>query len=153
MLSKSDSDPVLRSELSSSKAKYAPRLSSTCFDAHQGQLSSPLCAPKTLIMLTRTLSRSLPHAGNARRALATNAYMRSTEKMESVLDRLAQHRACAVLRTPTAEAAPKAMNAAIDGGFKLVEFTLTTPGCLDCVSDFRAKQGDTVMVSQPSLSN
>ena len=92
-------------------------------------------------MLTRTLSRSLPHAGNARRALATNAYMRSTEKMESVLDRLAQHRACAVLRTPTAEAAPKAMNAAIDGGFKLVEFTLTTPGCLDCVSDFRAKQG------------
>lgn len=104
-------------------------------------------------MLTRTLSRSLPHAGNARRALATNAYMRSTENMESVLDRLAQHRACAVLRTPTAEAAPKAMNAAIDGGFKLVEFTLTTPGCLDCVSDFRAKQGDTVMVSQPSLSN
>ena len=51
-------------------------------------------------MLTRTLSRSLPHAGNARRALATNAYMRSTEKMESVLARLAQHRACAVLLVP-----------------------------------------------------
>lgn len=98
-------------------------------------------------MLARTISRSRPLAVNARRTLVTNAYMRSTENMESVLDRLAQHRACAVLRTPTAEAAPKAMDAAIAGGFKLVEFTLTTPGCLDCVSDFRAQKGDKAMVS------
>lgn len=28
------------------------------------------------------------------------------------------------------------MEAAIDGGFKIVEFTLTTPGCLDMVSSF-----------------
>jgi len=68
--------------------------------------------------------------------------MQTKESYESVLDRFAQRRACAVLRTPTAEAAPLAMNAAIDGGFEVVEFTLTTPGCLDCVSDFRAKKPD-----------
>jgi hypothetical protein len=31
------------------------------------------------------------------------------------------------------------MQAAIDGGFNIVEFTLTTPGCLDLVADFRKK--------------
>ena len=38
------------------------------------------------------------------------------------------------------------MQAAIDGGFEIVEFTLTTPGCLDAVSDFRAKYDGKVMV-------
>ena len=41
--------------------------------------------------------------------------------------------------------ATKAMNACVDGGFKLVEFTLTTPGCLDTLADFRAKRGDSVL--------
>lgn len=45
-----------------------------------------------------------------------------------------------------AEAAPKAMAAAIDGGFKIAEFTLTTPGCLDAVADFRGKYDGDVMV-------
>ena len=31
------------------------------------------------------------------------------------------------------------MDAAIDGGFNLVEFTLTTPSCLDRVAEYRAK--------------
>uniref|UniRef100_A0A7S4EUF4 2-dehydro-3-deoxy-phosphogluconate aldolase n=1 Tax=Chrysotila carterae TaxID=13221 RepID=A0A7S4EUF4_CHRCT len=79
------------------------------------------------------------------RGLANATYMRSRESFESVLDRLALHRACAVLRTPTAEAAPLAMKAAIDGGFKVVEFTLTTPGCLDHVANFRSSEPD-VMV-------
>ena len=51
-----------------------------------------------------------------------------------------------MLRTPTADAAPKAMQAAVDGGFKIVEFTLTTPGCLDSLTNFRAKHGSNVMV-------
>ena len=38
--------------------------------------------------------------------------------------KFAEIRACAVLRTATSEACPKAMQAAIDGGFKIVEFTL-----------------------------
>ena len=60
--------------------------------------------------------------------MSTNLdYMQTTENFEAVLDKFAQIRACAVLRTPTSEACPKAMQAAIDGGFKIVEFTLTTP--------------------------
>merc|ERR1712232_549821 len=68
------------------------------------------------------------------------------EKYEEVLNNFATHRACAVLRTPTSEACPKAMQAAIDGGFKIVEFTLTTPDCLQHLSDFRSKYDGDVMV-------
>ena len=32
------------------------------------------------------------------------------------------------------------MNAAVDGGFKLVEFTPTTPGCLDSVSEYASRK-------------
>jgi len=72
--------------------------------------------------------------------------MRSMESYQSVLDRFKTYRACAVLRTPSGESATKAMQASIDGGFEVVEFTLTTPGCLDCVSDFRARLDGQVMV-------
>ena len=66
--------------------------------------------------------------------------------LRTVLDTFKKYRACAVLRTPKAEQCPPAMQAAIDGGFEIVEFTLTTPGCLDAVSDFRAKYDGKVMV-------
>lgn len=39
---------------------------------------------------------------------------KTVEDFERVLDTFAQIRACAVLRTPTSEACPKAMQAAID---------------------------------------
>ena len=65
---------------------------------------------------------------------------------ERVLDKFAEIRACAVLRTATSEACPKAMQAAIDGGFKICEFTLTTPDCLQHLSDFRAKYDGKVMI-------
>lgn len=78
-------------------------------------------------------------------AMRDPKYMQSPESYERVLSLFAQHKACAVLRTPTAEAAPKAMNACVDGGFKLVEFTLTTPGCLDTLADFRAAKGDDIL--------
>ena len=32
------------------------------------------------------------------------------------------------------------MDAAVAGGFKLVEFTLTTPGCLDSVAEYAANR-------------
>jgi len=51
-----------------------------------------------------------------------------------------------VLRTPAKESAAKAMQAAIDGGFNIVEFTLTTPGCLDLVADFRKKYDGKIMI-------
>jgi len=71
---------------------------------------------------------------------------KSVENYNAVLDKFAQIRACAVLRTATSEACPKAMQAAIDGGFKITEFTLTTPNCLDHLSEFRQKYDGDVMV-------
>merc|ERR1719171_335423 len=91
-------------------------------------------------------SRSAALFRTARRGMATDSYMKTPESFQKVLDTFKKHRACAVLRTPTAEAAPPAMQASIDGGFQIVEFTLTTPGCLDSVSDFRAKLDGKVMV-------
>ncbi|KAH8098446.1 aldolase [Aureococcus anophagefferens] len=82
----------------------------------------------------------------ASRVASRSIYTKTVDNYESVLDRFARDRLTAVLRTPTAEAAPKAMAAAIDGGFKIAEFTLTTPGCLDAVADFRGKYDGDVMV-------
>jgi len=78
--------------------------------------------------------------------ISNDAHTMPIASFDSVLERFKKDRACAVLRTPTAAAAPKAMQAAIDGGFNIVEFTLTTPGCLDAVSDFRKKLDGKVMV-------
>ena len=86
---------------------------------------------------------------DARRSL----YAKSEANRESVLDRFARDRVCAVLRTATAEACPKAMTAAIEGGFKIAEFTLTTPGCLDTLADFRAKYDGDVMVGCGTIMN
>lgn len=72
--------------------------------------------------------------------------MQTKDTFDAVLDRFAQIRACAVLRTATSEDCPKAMTAAIDGGFEIVEFTLTTPDCLQHLADFRAKYDGKVMV-------
>lgn len=57
---------------------------------------------------------------------------------------LAHDRASAILRTPIESAAAPAMRAAIDAGFRIVEFTLTTPGAFDRISEFAAD--DSLMV-------
>jgi 2-dehydro-3-deoxyphosphogluconate aldolase / (4S)-4-hydroxy-2-oxoglutarate aldolase len=77
----------------------------------------------------------------------------SIENYEAVLDKFASIRACAVLRTKTSAACPKAMQAAIDGGFQIVEFTLTTPDCLDHLSAFRTKYDGKVMVGCGTIMN
>ena len=74
-------------------------------------------------------------------------YVQTRESYEAVLDKFAEIRACAVLRTATSDSCPKAMQAAIDGGFKIAEFTLTTPDCLHHLANFRSKyDGGDVMV-------
>jgi len=78
---------------------------------------------------------------------------KSLEDYNRVLNTFANIRACAVLRTPTSEACPKAMQASIDGGFKIVEFTLTTPDCLDHLSVFREKYDGDVMVGCGTIMN
>merc|ERR1719310_8190 len=103
---------------------------------------------RTSTLVGRSASRLSARAAMvSSRGMATDsAYMQTPESVTTVLDTFKARRACAVLRTPTAEACPKAMGAAIDGGFDIVEFTLTTPGCLDQVSNFRAKYDGKVMV-------
>uniref|UniRef100_A0A7S0XLV1 2-dehydro-3-deoxy-phosphogluconate aldolase n=1 Tax=Chrysocystis fragilis TaxID=1411660 RepID=A0A7S0XLV1_9STRA len=86
----------------------------------------------------------------SRRAMS---YVQTQASYDAVFKWFAEHRACAVLRTPTKEAAPKAMTAAIDGGFKIAEFTMTTPGCLDTLADFRKKYDGDVMVGCGTVMN
>src|SRR6059036_1368814 len=53
---------------------------------------------------------------------------------------LGEARASAILRCPTRQAAASAMEAAVRGGFRIVEFTLTIPGALDLVEEFSRRQ-------------
>ena len=80
-----------------------------------------------------------------------SSYAKSQSDYDEVLKTILQHRACAVLRTLHEGKAELAMDAAVRGGFKVVEFTLTTPGCLDAVSNF-AKRTD-VMTGVGTVMN
>ncbi|MGD2108610.1 MAG: bifunctional 4-hydroxy-2-oxoglutarate aldolase/2-dehydro-3-deoxy-phosphogluconate aldolase [Phycisphaerae bacterium] len=51
-----------------------------------------------------------------------------------------RERVSAIIRTNGRALASDAMKAAVDGGFRVVEFTLTTPGALDLISAFRTNQ-------------
>jgi 2-dehydro-3-deoxyphosphogluconate aldolase/(4S)-4-hydroxy-2-oxoglutarate aldolase len=50
-------------------------------------------------------------------------------------------RVSAILRTQDHDVARRAMEAAVAGGFRMVEFTLTTPGALELVAAFSGRQG------------
>lgn len=52
------------------------------------------------------------------------------------LAELARQRATAILRTDSKAKAKAAMEAAVRGGFRHLEFTLTTPGALELVAEF-----------------
>ena len=49
------------------------------------------------------------------------------------------HRTSAIVRADDQAVARGAMNAAITGGVRIVEFTLTTPGALDLVAEFAGR--------------
>ena len=51
------------------------------------------------------------------------------------------HKASAILRTPIAEAAEPAMEAALRAGFQVIEFTMTTPGALGLIGQFSKRSG------------
>lgn len=59
---------------------------------------------------------------------------------ERFVARLGEARASAILRCPSREAAASAMEAAVRGGFRIVEFTLTIPGALDLVEEFARRE-------------
>lgn len=52
-----------------------------------------------------------------------------------------RHRVSAIIRTHNQKLAAEAMNAAVEGGFRMVEFTLTTPGALTLIAEFAAREG------------
>lgn len=60
------------------------------------------------------------------------------------LEVFVREKASAILRTDDREAAARAMEAAVRGGFKLVEFTLTTPGAVELIREFSSREELTV---------
>ena len=55
---------------------------------------------------------------------------------EEFVDRLGREKASAILRTDSQEKAARAMDAAVRGGFRIIEFTLTVPGVYELVQEF-----------------
>jgi len=60
---------------------------------------------------------------------------------EAFVGLLGQVKATAILRCDDTERAAQAMEAAIRGGFRIIEFTLTIPGVYDLVRDFSKREG------------
>ena len=60
---------------------------------------------------------------------------------DSFVELLGREKATAILRTNSQEKAAKAMDAAIRGGFKIIEFTLTIPGVFELVQEFSRREG------------
>lgn len=58
---------------------------------------------------------------------------------------LGQTRASAILRTDNADVAVQAMEAAVRGGFRICEFTLTVPDVFDIIRDFSKRHDDLVI--------
>jgi len=64
---------------------------------------------------------------------------------QAFLTRFYQERAAAIIRTDTQEKAARAMDAAVRGGFRVIEFTLGCPGACELVEDFLARDADLVV--------
>ena len=63
---------------------------------------------------------------------------------EHIKNDLLERKISAIIRTDNQKVAEQAMQAAVDGGFKVVEFTLTTPGALNLITQFR-KNNDLIV--------
>lgn len=64
-----------------------------------------------------------------------------TPNRAAVLDALTTHRCSAILRTTDRDAVRPALEAAIAGGFKVVEVTLNTPDCLEHIAALAERDG------------
>lgn len=92
----------------------------------------------------RSSRNNTRNSNNAMFKRNMSSYARSQSDYDEVLKTILQHKACAVLRTLHEGKVELAMDAAVRGGFKLVEFTMTTPGWADAVANF-AKRTDVMM--------
>ena len=59
---------------------------------------------------------------------------------DTFIEHFGRTKASAILRTNNQEKAARAMEAAIRGGFSIIEFTLTVPGVFDLVRDFSRRE-------------
>ena len=59
---------------------------------------------------------------------------------DAFIEQFGSVKASAILRTDDQEKAALAMEAAIRGGFRIIEFTLTVPGVFDLVRDFSQRE-------------
>jgi Entner-Doudoroff aldolase len=59
---------------------------------------------------------------------------------ESFVELLGREKATAIVRWSDQENAGQAMEAAVSGGFRVVEFTLTTPGAFELIQDFSRRE-------------
>ncbi len=67
-----------------------------------------------------------------------------TSNRQQTVSVIEQERVSAIIRTQDQTLAHDAMQAAVEGGFRLVEFTLTTPGALELVKEFSKNSDLTV---------
>jgi 2-dehydro-3-deoxyphosphogluconate aldolase/(4S)-4-hydroxy-2-oxoglutarate aldolase len=61
--------------------------------------------------------------------------------IDEFMQQLWNERATAILRATNADVGRQAMQAAIDGGFRILEFTLTTPNALELIEEFASRPG------------
>lgn len=66
----------------------------------------------------------------------TSAKPDSPTGAETFVEELKRQRVSAILRTNDFEAARQAMEAAVRGGFRIIEFTLSIPGAVDLIAEF-----------------
>jgi 2-dehydro-3-deoxyphosphogluconate aldolase/(4S)-4-hydroxy-2-oxoglutarate aldolase len=62
-------------------------------------------------------------------------------KPNDFVNLLSKEKASAIIRTNNQKIAASAMEAAVRGGFRIVEFTLTVPGALELIADFAKREG------------
>lgn len=55
---------------------------------------------------------------------------------QAIVDEIGLRRVSAIIRANDEDVARDAMNAAVEGGFRMVEFTLTTPNALGLIEEF-----------------
>lgn len=60
----------------------------------------------------------------------------SDNQRSGIVERICSERISAIIRTNDARLAADAMRASVDGGFRIVEFTLTTPDALALITEF-----------------
>jgi 2-dehydro-3-deoxyphosphogluconate aldolase/(4S)-4-hydroxy-2-oxoglutarate aldolase len=62
-------------------------------------------------------------------------------KPQEFVNLLSKEKASAIIRTSNQKTAASAMEAAVRGGFRIIEFTLTVPGALELIADFSKREG------------